>query len=110
LPNDTPAPPRPLEGVLRFLYPADFRPDNFDLVSTPLAEKVYRYKAELIGLLSLGVNMRRCERGHWLDSRDRCWRCCERGCCHCSRPTGSALIELCATCGRDFGRNRGEPL
>jgi hypothetical protein len=80
------------------------------LVSAPLAEKVRGYKGELIRLLSLAAHPRRCLLGHWLDGRGRCWRCCDRDCSRCGRPTGSAFIELCAACGRDFNGNRGEPL
>jgi hypothetical protein len=33
-----------------------------------------------------------------------CWRCCDRLCGACGRPTGSAFIELCWPCAfRDGG-------
>ncbi len=40
--------------------------------------------------------------GRALDSRRRCWRCCDR-LCPCGRPTGSAFIELCNPCGLALG-------
>jgi hypothetical protein len=29
----------------------------------------------------------------------RCWRCCNRPCERCGRPTGSAFIRTCIACG-----------
>lgn len=33
------------------------------------------------------------------DTKARCWGCCERVCSQCGRPTGTAFIELCMSCG-----------
>jgi hypothetical protein len=38
--------------------------------------------------------------GGALDTKARCWKCCERLCSQCGRATGSAFIELCLSCGR----------
>jgi hypothetical protein len=38
--------------------------------------------------------------GRPLDDKRRCWRCCDRLCASCGRPTGSAFIETCNPCGR----------
>jgi hypothetical protein len=44
------------------------------------------------------------------DAKRRCWDCCDRACCECGRPTGSAFIARCYACGHRFNDNRGEPL
>ncbi len=52
-----------------------------------------------------------CDRcGGALDAKRRCWRCCDRPCVDCGRPTGSAFIQRCVPCGHRFNGNRGEPL
>lgn len=48
--------------------------------------------------------------GRRLDAKRRCWRCCDRPCVECGRPTGSAFIQRCVVCGHRFDGNRGEPL
>jgi hypothetical protein len=46
--------------------------------------------------------------GRSLDDKRRCWRCCDRPCADCGRPTGSAFIARCTPCGHLFNGNRGE--
>ena len=41
------------------------------------------------------------------DAGRRCWRCCDRPCVGCGRPTGSAFIQRCSACGARFNGNRG---
>ena len=41
------------------------------------------------------------------DDRRRCWRCCDRPCVDCGRPTGSAFIQRCPTCGNRLNDNSG---
>lgn len=37
------------------------------------------------------------------DAKLRCWKCHDRPCVKCRRPTGSAFIQLCVACGaNDF--------
>jgi hypothetical protein len=35
-----------------------------------------------------------------------CWRCCNRPCEVCGKPTGSALIRTCYLCGLQFSNER----
>src|SRR6516164_1818527 len=35
-----------------------------------------------------------------LDSKRRCWPCCDRLCSACGRLTGTAFVELCIVCGQ----------
>ena len=44
--------------------------------------------------------------GRPLDSKRRCWRCCDRPCSACGRPTGTAFIALCWPCGLRDGTDR----
>jgi hypothetical protein len=41
------------------------------------------------------------------DGEGRCWRCCDRACCECGRPTGTAFVARCVACGHRFNGNRG---
>jgi hypothetical protein len=43
-----------------------------------------------------------------LDARGRCWRCCDRTCERCGRPTGSAFIATCCPCGNALDGNSGD--
>lgn len=36
------------------------------------------------------------------DAAGRCWRCCDRPCVMCGRPTGSAFIATCFPCGNQL--------
>jgi hypothetical protein len=46
---------------------------------------------------------RRCPAcGGPLDAKARCWKCCERLCSQCGRPTGSAFLQLCLSCDGAF--------
>lgn len=62
-----------------------------------LAVQVTAMKAELVSLLDPAW-CGSC--GGRVDDRRRCWRCCDRPCVRCSRPTGSAFIAHCDQCGR----------
>jgi hypothetical protein len=33
-----------------------------------------------------------------VDELGRCWRCCDRPCVDCCRPTGTAFVEVCLPC------------
>jgi hypothetical protein len=62
-------------------------------------------KGELLGLLAgptpagPGPAPGRCPNCRRpLDAKARCWRCCDRACESCGRPTGSAFIALCLLC------------
>ena len=48
--------------------------------------------------------------GRALDIKRRCWRCCDRPCADCGRPTGTAFVARCCACGHRFNGNRGEQL
>jgi hypothetical protein len=69
-----------------------------------------RHKAEVLAMVRGPFgDCRQC--GRAFDSRRRCWRCCDRLCSSCGRPTGSAFVELCIPCGLAFGaadESRGE--
>jgi hypothetical protein len=43
-----------------------------------------------------------------LDERRRCWRCCQRLCCDCGRPTGTAFVARCFRCGALFKEDPGD--
>jgi hypothetical protein len=61
------------------------------------------HKAELLDLL-----LPRCPAcAGPVDSLGRCWRCCDRPCCYCGRPTGSAFIGCCLVC--DYRGETGCP-
>jgi hypothetical protein len=45
-----------------------------------------------------------------LDLKGRCWRCCDRACARCGRPTGSAFIATCCPCGNALNGTIGDPL
>jgi hypothetical protein len=71
-------------------------------------------RAELLKLLKGGLHpgsktlsCLRC--GRLLDSKRRCWRCCDR-ICRCGGLSGSAFIELCVACGHEFNGNRGDSI
>jgi hypothetical protein len=44
------------------------------------------------------------------DAKRRCWRCHDRPCVNCGRPTGSAFIQRCIACGHAFNGNRGDTI
>jgi hypothetical protein len=84
-----------------------------DRLTEDLRRTIRAHKADLLALLRTGAAAEgsgRCERGHTLDSRGRCWRCCDRLCSDCGRSTGSAFVQRCTGCGWRFNGNRGEPL
>jgi hypothetical protein len=57
------------------------------------------------------MGARMCPRcGRPRDAKGRCWACCDRHCCDCGRPTGSAFIARCVACGHRLSGNRGEPV
>ena len=33
-----------------------------------------------------------------VDKLRRCWRCCDRPCVDCGRPTGTVFVEVCLLC------------
>lgn len=62
-----------------------------------LLAELGEHKAEVLALLTA------CPQCHRLmDGKRRCWRCCNRLCETCGRPTGSAFIALCLLC--DIGK------
>jgi len=74
-----------------------------------LRQAVMSHKPALLAQLrSQGLKCRGC--GRSVDEKGRCWRCCNRPCVGCGRPTGTAFIQRCTTCGLAFNGNRGEPL
>ena len=66
-------------------------------------------KADIPGLnRDASGNCAQCRRP--FDAKGRCWRCCDRACFLCGRPTGSAFIATCCPCGNACNGNSGEPL
>ena len=104
-------------------YRLRWRPER--IVAPEMAEEILANREGLIGLLTapsapavagdVGVwtdfgNVAICPScRHPLDLKGRCWRCCDRACSECGRPTGSAFIATCCSCGHAFNGNRGEP-
>ena len=65
-----------------------------EAVGQNLQEAIRANRDALIRLLHVtaglgAVPCRRCAGS--LDGKGRCWRCCDRSCCDCGRPTGTAL-------------------
>jgi hypothetical protein len=74
-----------------------------------LLAELTMHKADVLALLRGPFgNCDQC--GRHLDERRRCWRCCDRPCLQCGRPTGSAFIATCCACGNACNGNSGEPL
>jgi hypothetical protein len=67
------------------------------------------HKADILALIRGRFgNCDQC--GRALDAQRCCWRCCERPCVDCGRPTGSAFVMRCFPCGHRFNGNRGDRL
>jgi hypothetical protein len=83
-------------------------------LSAELREAIVANRLELLKLLkgrlqpeANALSCPRCSKP--LDSKRRCWRCCDR-ICRCGRLSGSAFIELCVACGHEFNGNRGDSI
>ena len=66
------------------------------LVDADTATAIVSLKAELIALV-LPKSCPGC--GRQTDEKRRCWKCNDRRCEGCGRPTGSAFIANCIRCG-----------
>jgi hypothetical protein len=69
----------------------------------PLRRSLAAHKPEILELLRPVTPCPACKRP--MDSRKRCWRCCDRVCEGCGRLTGTAFISLCRLC--EVARERG---
>src|SRR5947209_1574919 len=80
------------------------------LVTATEAEQIKSHKGEIIASLVGSAVVVRCPScRHPLDSKRRCWQCCNR-LCACGRQTGSAFIELCLLCeSRVYAENQSCP-
>jgi hypothetical protein len=65
------------------------------------------HKHGILGLLPLATQCPLCKRP--MDTKRRCWRCCDRLCEECGLLTGSAFIGLCWLCQVARERKGGTP-
>jgi hypothetical protein len=61
-----------------------------------LRQALAAQKPALLELLRPATPCPTCKRP--MDSRNRCWRCCDRVCEGCGRLTGTAFISFCRLC------------
>jgi hypothetical protein len=64
--------------------------------SDELKASIRLYKPEIVRLIRSACPT--C--GRPVDDKARCWVCHDRQCVGCGRPTGSAFIASCVSCGR----------
>src|SRR5262245_3414899 len=80
-----------------------------ELVTAPQAETIRFHQGAIVALLLATESVTRCTSCRRpLDSKRRCWRCCDRACESCGRPTGSAFLALCLLCENEPERSDTE--
>jgi hypothetical protein len=78
-----------------------------DAVTPDIRAGAAEHKAELLALLTSSpkeMSLETVERSQatylpCVCPTGRCWRCCNRPCERCGKPTGSAFIRTCIACG-----------